>query len=192
MILASLFGFMLTAALLVLLLRHRPTPHELDLPWPYRPLPIMTNSEVRLYQLLKDALPDAMILTQVQISRLVEVPIDELGGAASARWRSRVAQLSADYVLVDADCRTVLAVIELDDWSHEAAHRVKTDAKKDEALSAAGLPVMRFHGEQMPDADLIRSATIDALKRWLRFERGRYLAPDGWAASLVEAVRGRS
>lgn len=192
MIIAGLFGFLLAAVLLALMLRNRPAPHELDLPWPYRPLPIMTESEVRFYQLLKQALPDAMILTQVQISRLVEVPIDELGGAASARWRSRVAQLSADYVLVDADCRTVLAVIELDDWSHAAADRIKTDAKKDEALSAAGLPMMRFHGEQMPDIHLIRSATLDALKRWLRFERGRNLVPDGWAASLIETVGGRS
>ena len=191
MIPIGLIGFLLVVVLVVLTLRRRPEPHELDLPWPYRSLPIMTESEVRFYRILLEALPGAVIMTQVQISRLVEVPSDKLGGAASARWRSRVAQLSADYVLVDADCRTVLAVIELDDWSHAAADRIKTDAKKDEALSAAGIPVMRFHGEQMPDTDLVRQASTDALLRWLRFEQGRALVPLGWAACLLHSKGAR-
>jgi very-short-patch-repair endonuclease len=53
---------------------------------------------------------------------------------------------------------SVLAVIELDDKSHESESRRRTDAKKDRATSAAGIRMIRWNVKAMPDQDFIREA----------------------------------
>lgn len=122
--------------------------------WPYEPLPIMTNSEVVFFRLLQEAVQDEyLIFSQVQLSRIIDAKHAEDSG----KWLNRINRMSVDYLLVDAvDAQTPLVVIELDDWSHESKARQRADAKKDKALSCAGIPVMRFHGEHMPTAPILQ------------------------------------
>lgn len=129
--------------------------------WPYRRLPIMTNSEVVFFRLLQQAAPEYLIFSQVQLCRIIDAHDDENSGM----WLNRINRMSVDYVLVDAaDAQTTLVVIELDDWSHESKARQRADAKKDKALSCAGIPIMRFHGEYMPTVLELRKEIMYAVK----------------------------
>lgn len=113
----------------------------------------MTNSEVVFFRLLQEAVKgEYLIFSQVQLSRIIDAQRAEDSG----KWLNRINRMSVDYLLVDAvDAQTPLVVIELDDWSHETKARQLADAKKDKALSCAGIPIMRFHGEQMPTVETL-------------------------------------
>ncbi|UNU72888.1 DUF2726 domain-containing protein [Moraxella nasovis] len=136
-----------------------------DLPiWPFEPMPVMTDSEVLFFKKLQIALPEFLIFSQVQLSRIIE-PSEEAGSDRQF-WFNRVCRQSVDFVLVRADCQTVLAAIELDDWTHDSVVRQKQDAKKDKALSSAGIPIIRFHASAMPTAEMIRHDVIEVVRRF--------------------------
>jgi len=65
--------------------------------------------------------------------------------------------MSLDFVVCKKDS-TVVTVIELDDASHEASERRAAEHKKDGALAAAGVPIIRWQAKSLPDIAAIRSA----------------------------------
>ncbi|WP_350562513.1 DUF2726 domain-containing protein [Psychrobacter sp. CAL346-MNA-CIBAN-0220] len=134
---------------------------ELDI-WPFAPMPIMTDTEVVFFNKLKNALPEYHIFVQVQLSRIITSNSEQ----ASERsfWFNRICRQSVDYVIVDDDAQTTLAAIELDDWTHNSKSRQKADDKKDKALASAGIPIVRFHAERMPSADMLRYELIQVIE----------------------------
>lgn len=132
--------------------------------WPFEPMLIMTDSEVQFFKKLQLALPEYLIFSQVQLSRIIE-PSEEAGRDRQF-WFNRVCRQSVDFVLVDKDMQTVLAAIELDDWTHESQTRQKQDTKKDKALSSAGIPIIRFHAEKMPSIEMIRMDVMEVLRQF--------------------------
>lgn len=120
--------------------------------WPfYAKKPLSTPEQV-LYFRLVNALPRHVVLAQVQLSRVLGV---KKGHAAQA-WNNRINRMSVDFVICSKDA-TVVAVIELDDASHDRADRKLADAKKDRALSAAGIVIHRYQVKSLPDDRAIRS-----------------------------------
>ena len=160
-------GLALLAVLIILWLC-RPKSKKIkgdDMPvWPFEPMPLMTDSEVLFYKKLKMALPEFHLFGQVQLSRMIE-PTEDVADERQF-WFNRVCRQSVDYVLIDEDLQTVLAAIELDDWTHESKARQKQDAKKDKALASAGIPIIRFHAEKMPSAQMIRQEVLDVLRAY--------------------------
>ncbi len=124
-------------------------------PWPFYARKPMSPAEQILYFRLKKALPDHIVLAQVQLSRLLGVKI----GNDSQAWLNRINRMSADFVVCNRDC-SVLAVIELDDATHNKAHRQAADAKKDHALTAAGIKLHRWPAKMIPDESDIRAALL--------------------------------
>lgn len=136
---------------------------ELDI-WPFAPMPIMTDTEVVFFHRLKNALPEYHIFVQVQLSRVITGNSDQ----ASERsfWFNRICRQSVDYVIVANDAQTTLVAIELDDWTHSSKSRQKADDKKDKALGSAGIPIVRFHAERMPSADMLRYELIQVIENY--------------------------
>lgn len=133
---------------------------DLDV-WPFMPRDFMTDAEVRFFHQLKQAVPEFLIFSQVGLSRLIECTDEE----DEKFWFNRINRMSVDYVLVDPDAQHVLVAIELDDWSHDQDGRVKADLKKDKALISAGIPIVRFHGEDFVSATEIRQELLHALEQ---------------------------
>jgi len=133
---------------------------DLDV-WPFMPRVFMTNAEVRFFQQLKQATPEYLIFSQVALSRLIECTDEE----DEKFWFNRINRMSVDYVLVDQDGQNVLVAIELDDWSHDDHVRARADLKKDKALISAGIPMVRFHGEDVMSAEEIRIELLHALEQ---------------------------
>lgn len=132
--------------------------------WPFESMPIMTDSEVQFFKKLQLALPEYIIFSQVQLSRIIQ-PGEE-AGSDHQFWLNRVCRQSVDFVLIDKNMQTVLVAIELDDWTHESHARQKQDAKKDKALASAGIPIIRFHAEKMPNIEMLRFDVLDVLRKF--------------------------
>jgi very-short-patch-repair endonuclease len=126
-----------------------------DRPWPYFAKKPLTVPEQILYFRLLKALPDQIVLAQVQLSRMLGVK----KGSDYQRWFNRINQMSADFVICTKDA-TIVAVIELDDSSHRNDRRRTTDEKKGRALGAAGIKVVRWHVQELPDSAAIRSTVL--------------------------------
>ncbi len=95
------------------------------------------------------------MLSQVALSQLIEVQ----GG----RWRhavlNRFVRLVADFV-VCTRAFEVVAVLELDDRSHEIAARAAADARKTDFLAAAGYKLIRVHVSKMPSVVELQSLIL--------------------------------
>ena len=125
-------------------------------PWPFYAKRPLSQPEQVLYHRLVRALPDHVVLAQVQVSRVLGVK----KGHNFHEWNNRINRLSYDFVVCGKDA-TVLAAIELDDKTHEASNRVGTDAKKDKATAAAGVRMLRWHVKALPDEATIRAEFVD-------------------------------
>jgi very-short-patch-repair endonuclease len=129
-----------------------------DGPWPFYAKRPLTQPEQILYHRLVKSLPEHIVLAQVQVSRVLGVK----KGFKFNEWNNRINRLSYDFVVCAKDS-TVLAAIELDDKSHEAASRVETDRKKEKATSSAGVRLIRWHVKALPDQAAIQAAFAEQL-----------------------------
>lgn len=120
-------------------LKHEPlvgkaTPER---PWPVEAKNLLTERERSLYQSLNKLYPNHKIFVQVALSQLID--IDSRHPERNS-IRARFKQLVADFVLCRADL-SLVAVIELDDRTHERAVRQAADARKNKVLTASA-PVL--------------------------------------------------
>ena len=120
--------------------------------WPYRKKKtLLTVHEQPLYFALRDALPEHLVFTQVQLSQILAVE----KGNNFGTWYGRISRMSVDFVICNKSTE-VIALVELDDSSHHASDRQKADQKKDKACADAGLTIIRW--KQIPDRNEIRKA----------------------------------
>ena len=136
------------AAIVAAVLRSRHAPGE----WPYvLRKPLSPPEQVLFLRLLK-VFPEHLVLAQVAVSRLLGVK----GTREFRSWQNRIDRLSADFVICTMDSR-VLAVIELDDASHDKPARRLADERKDKAFAAAGIRVVRWRASALPDEAAMRA-----------------------------------
>lgn len=124
-------------------------------PWPFYVKRPLSQPEQVLYHRLIRALPDHIVLAQVQVSRVLGVK----KGSNFHEWNNRINRLSYDFVVCGKDS-TVIAAVELDDKSHDSTSRAKADEKKSKASADAGLRLIRWHVRSLPDEETIRSELL--------------------------------
>ena len=108
--------------------------------WPFYAKKPLSQPEQILYFRLVQALPEHIILAQVQLSRLLGVK----KGSNYQAWSNRINRMSADFVVCNKDS-SIVAVIELDDATHQREDRQAADAKKDKALGSADVRILYTH-----------------------------------------------
>lgn len=128
---------------------------------------LMSDPEQELFRRLVKALPDHFVFAQVAFSQFLFTD----GGDRKEKFgtMATMKQKVADFVICTHRFNMV-AVIELDDASHDAAK----DARRDEVLREAGLKPVRWHVSKMPDAAKIRwdvlgtkgEAEGEGISRW--------------------------
>ena len=79
------------------------------------------------------------VFAKVRLLDLVDLP---KGTENRQSHTNRVISKHVDFLLCDREKLSPLLVIELDDSSHERDDRAQRDAFVDEALGAAGLPIL--------------------------------------------------
>lgn len=121
--------------------------------WPFYAKKLLSSPEQVLYHRLVHALPECIVLAQVQLSRVLGVK----KGFNFAQWNNRINRLSLDFVVCLKDS-SVVAAIELDDASHNHPRRWEPDARKAKALQSAGITLIRWSPGSLPDEATIRAA----------------------------------
>ena len=125
--------------------------------WPFYAKKPLSQPEQVLYFRLIQALPDHIILAQVQLSRLLGVK----KGNNFQSWNNRINRMSADFVVCNKDS-SIVAVIELDDSTHQREDRQVADVKKDRALAAADVRIVRWQVKSIPEIASIQTTFIPA------------------------------
>ncbi len=125
--------------------------------WPFYVKRPLSQPEQVLYHRLVRALPDHIVLAQVQVSRVLGVK----KGSNFREWNNRISRLSYDFVVCSKDS-AVIAAVELDDKTHERNDRVSTDEKKNKASVDAGLRLLRWHVRSLPSEEVIRQELLVA------------------------------
>jgi len=151
-----LLGIIVVAAIVILaILKTKVQGGSGDEAWPFYAKKPLSQPEQTLYFRLVKALPEHIILAQVQLSRLLGVK----KGNDFQAWSNRINRMSADFVVCNKDS-SIVAVIELDDATHQRKDRQTADAKKDKALSSADIRIVRLQAKALPDIVAIQSMFI--------------------------------
>lgn len=113
---------------------------------------LLNEKEQIIFHRLIDAMPNFYVFTQVRLADIVGIKKCENRQA----WFNKVNQKSVDFVICNK-ALTVRVCIELDGKTHENADRQKADNDKDEALQAAGIPIVRIEASKMPSTEEIKA-----------------------------------
>jgi hypothetical protein len=124
-------------------------------PWPFYAKKVLTHPEQVLYHRLVAAMPEHIILAQVQLSRVLGVK----KGFNFNEWNNRINRMSLDFLVCSRDSSAIFGV-ELDDKTHSRPSRAEADAKKEKAMSAAGVRLVRWQVNALPDEAAIRQALL--------------------------------
>jgi hypothetical protein len=114
---------------------------------------LLSQPEQVLFFRLTKALPNHVILTRVQLSRLLKVK----EGKGFQAWQGRVEPLSADFVVCQRDF-SVVAVIEIEDGYRKSQERQSIEAKKNKAFQDAGIRLLRWQLSELPDDEGIKAS----------------------------------
>jgi very-short-patch-repair endonuclease len=123
-------------------------------PFPFEQMRPLTQREQVLYWRLRKVLPEEIVLAQVAVSRILRVK----KGHNVRAWMNRVDRMTVDFVVCLPD-GTIVAAVELDDASHGSPVRIARDDKKNQALQAAGIKLLRY--ANVPDEDQLRKAFLE-------------------------------
>lgn len=126
--------------------------------WPVFSRPVLTEPERLLYRCLVEALPDHIVLAQVVLSSFIRPHKN----TDFYRIFNAYSRMSGDFVVCTPDLRAI-AVIELDDKTHERADRQAADAKKTAILQAAGVPLYRYSVKSLPSVAELRRLIVPAI-----------------------------
>ncbi len=123
---------------------------------------LLSPGERAFYHMLTRAVPHGVtIAAKVRLADLIDCSAD----ARKAGFFSKISQKHVDFVLIDCDSTALLMVIELDDQTHRRRRVIESDAFKDRALSAAGIPILRVSAKASYNPAEIRAAVIGRMEK---------------------------
>lgn len=125
---------------------------------PFVHKPLLTPSELKFFKRLRAAFPEVVICPQMALAAVVDIPAKFNQGQFKHVNRAPFAARYADFAIVEPDTGEVLAIIELDDYSHDGVERQAEDAARDAMLAQVGIEVHRFDARQMP--------SVSELQEW--------------------------
>ncbi|MFL6463493.1 MAG: DUF2726 domain-containing protein [Bryobacteraceae bacterium] len=110
-----------------------------------RSKPLLTDNELEFFNRLTRALPRYYIFPQVSLGAIMDANPDL---PAKQRWiiRSHFDRKIADFIICEPRTLKVLAIIELDDRTHDT----KRDRERDAITQAAGIRTLRYSSREKP------------------------------------------
>lgn len=121
----------------------------------------LTRNELEFLNRLERALPELRVHSQVAMGAILRPSTPSGGGRGQRRrymsTRGRFAQKICDYVLQDRDSGEIVAIVELDDRTHDP----ERDHRRDAMLNSAGYRTIRFHSRHKPTYEQIRATVLE-------------------------------
>lgn len=118
---------------------------------------LLSEGELAFYDVLRRSIPDGVAISMKV--RLADV-IDCSPAARQQGYFAKVSQKHLDFVLYDVVSTRILAGVELDDRSHQRPDRIRRDQFLEEAMSTAGIPLLRIPAAASYDARKLRELVI--------------------------------
>jgi hypothetical protein len=125
-----------------------------------RSKPLLTGNETEFFHRLQRALPAYQVFPQVAFAAILT---DDGKLSSSARWsvRARFDRKIADFVICERGSLKIVALIELDDRTHNASG----DRQRDAITKAAGYRTFRFESKRKPSEKEI-TALFEHAQAW--------------------------
>lgn len=128
----------------------------------FYPKPLLTGSERNFLNRLQDAVPEHFVFPQVCMGALIDPP-GYFHGAQRARARVPYQSKMVDFVVYDGKKNEVVALVELDDYSHDDEQ--ERDSQRDAITFAAGYATVRVDGRRLPSEAALRDMVVRARAR---------------------------
>ena len=112
--------------------------------------PLMTNAEAKFYDQMHEAVPEFLIHPQVGMEAVVRAISLKDRGFLNRRL---------DFVIT-TQTHEIVAVVELDDSTHDRKAAQEKDKRRDDILAEAGHPVHRWRLKDRMSASEIRAALL--------------------------------
>lgn len=125
----------------------------------YKAKTLLTENEKEFFLRLKRALPVHHIFPQVAMGTILDPNVDR-HDRRYLQIRGTFSQKIIDFLICDGETFKIIAVVELDDRTHNA----ERDEKRDSMLKAAGYRVIRWHSRKKPTEEQIR-AQVEGLNQ---------------------------
>lgn len=119
---------------------------------------LLTANELEFLGRLETAMPELRFCPQVSMGALLDPAVSRSDGKAYYRLRGMFSQKIVDFVAQRRIDGSIVAIVELDDRTHDAAN----DSKRDSMLVSAGYRVVRWNSKAKPDAAAIRAQLAPA------------------------------
>jgi hypothetical protein len=117
---------------------------------------LLTANELEFLRRLEAAAPELRFCPQVSMGALLDPAVSRSDGKAYYRLRGMFSQKIVDFVAQRRNDGAIMAIIELDDRTHNSGE----DTKRDSMLASAGYKIVRWHSKTKPDAAAIRAALL--------------------------------
>ena len=114
---------------------------------------LLTPNELEFIGRLESAAPELRFHAQVSMGAVLDPAVPRSDAKAYMSIRGMFAQKIIDFVAQDKRTGDIVAIIELDDRTHNGAK----DAKRDAMLISAGYRTIRWNSKSKPDAAAVRS-----------------------------------
>lgn len=122
---------------------------------------LFSPAELSFYFVLQQALSeDCMIFGKVRIADVIQ-PDKSLIWKLRSIALNKISSKHFDFVICDSKTFLILAVVELDDKSHNSFRAIKRDKFVNEACKSAGITLIRFRAKPSYQIQQVRD-TIDA------------------------------
>lgn len=135
---------------------------------------LLSDGERAFFPILESVLPDLAqhlgvpplrAFVKVRLSDIIEPDCPAGRGSPRQTWLNKIDRKHTDAVLVDATTFELRCVVELDDKSHQTQKAAQRDATKNDALSAAGVPIARIPARATYDRRDVARRIAGAMKQ---------------------------
>lgn len=123
--------------------------------------PFLTSNEMEFLDRLELAVPELRFHAQVSMGALLDVVLTEENKHINKyALRAKFSQKIVDFVAQSRDTGQVIAIIELDDKTHD----IEKDKLRDAMLNQAGYSVIRWQSKSKPTPNAIRKVLLGLMK----------------------------
>lgn len=120
-------------------------------PWPFYAKKVLSQTEIIFFWQLVEAMPDCVVLARVPLNQLIDVK-NGVYKRERRWWLKKINFKSVDFVVCRHADFSIVAAVDLDERPH-ARSRTKS-----RVLGDAGVPLIRWHSEKIPDVVAMRAA----------------------------------
>lgn len=158
-----LFALIIVAMVVTTVLQIRPKRRgRMPTRFPYARQPaLFTPTELRFLYALRKAAPHLDVHGKVRLEDVIGV-LPGLPRTEYQAARGRIKSRHLDFVLVDVTTTRFVCAFELDDPSHATSRALQVDEFKDQAMKAAGIPLLRVRAAASYRSDELASLILDS------------------------------